>query len=610
MKKIVYKQLFIFIFMLGFIILSTHEVQAKITIKSITYDTKTVCSHSWVKTRVTKNPTCTSTGTALYTCSRCRKTKTQSLPSLGHNYQTKSSTASTCTTYGYRLLRCSRCGSQKTESLSLKNHNYTAQKAESKYLKSIATCNSPAVYYKSCTMCGKKGSSTFTYGQKLSHVYKISQSQIIAQATCHSKGCRLNTCILCGKKVSEEIAMLSHKYTRTAKNEYLKSIATCSSPAIYYTSCSLCGKKGTSTFTYGDALGHNYQTKSSRNSTCTQNGYKIIVCSNCGLIKSEALPLSEHAYSQKVDPIYLVSEASCTSPAIYYESCTMCGEIGDSTFTYGDTIEHNYIDETKISATLTKDGRVIRTCLNCGDTIVETLNSFANYLKSKNIPINISGGYSTSSAFNSYSNGFYIAFSNGGASLKDAGSLTSRRGNLILVDAIPYVGNLSASETSKYYSDVPPNQTAENNGKVRTASQAASSTQYLLTEVGSKKDYIMVATTDTSQSTISITGQFFQQSIEYFASGEGSIQDVGSNLVSIEVTGSSIIPGNANATSTFYTVTYDNGHQLLLEIVSLDGVRHDQMRGSLGVNGENNYSGFIEDRIESFGDFNNSNEPS
>ena len=48
----------------------------------------------------------------------------------------------------------------------------------------------------------------------------------------------------------------------------------------------------------------------------------------------------EHAYTEQVtDAAFLASEASCLSPASYYYSC-ICGEKGDSTFSYGDKTEH------------------------------------------------------------------------------------------------------------------------------------------------------------------------------------------------------------------------------------------------------------------------------
>ncbi len=55
-----------------------------------------------------------------------------------------------------------------------------------------------------------------------------------------------------------------------------------------------------------------------------------VACSNC-----------EHVFEENVTDDYLYSEANCTSPAIYYKSCRLCGEKSKETFTDGD-IEHTY----------------------------------------------------------------------------------------------------------------------------------------------------------------------------------------------------------------------------------------------------------------------------
>ena len=55
---------------------------------------------------------------------------------------------------------CDTCDKKMTE------HDFTAEKAEEKYLKAAATCQSPAVYCKSCTICGAQGTETFEQGGK------------------------------------------------------------------------------------------------------------------------------------------------------------------------------------------------------------------------------------------------------------------------------------------------------------------------------------------------------------------------------------------------------------------------------------------------------------
>lgn len=64
----------------------------------------------------------------------------------------------------------SRYAVKKNDSgeLMLHQHSFTIQNTGDVYLKSSATCTSPAVYYKSCS-CGEKGTATFTSGVALGH---------------------------------------------------------------------------------------------------------------------------------------------------------------------------------------------------------------------------------------------------------------------------------------------------------------------------------------------------------------------------------------------------------------------------------------------------------
>ena len=73
----------------------------------------------------------------------------------------------THTTTGMKTYTCTVCNLTKTETLE-QTHTFDQMNPSSAFLKSQATCTSPAVYYKSCS-CGAKGTETFTYGNALGH---------------------------------------------------------------------------------------------------------------------------------------------------------------------------------------------------------------------------------------------------------------------------------------------------------------------------------------------------------------------------------------------------------------------------------------------------------
>ena len=247
-------------------------------------------------------------------------------------------------------------------------HQYQ-ELTDEKYLKSAATCTSPAIYYKSCSVCGATSTETFEYGEKAAHSYvqqhdaeqhwdECSVCHARANEAAHSGGTATCTakavCSVCHAEYGE---LAAHDYQELAEEKYLKSPATCTSPAIYYKSCSVCGTASEETFTYGTTIDHSYELKhdaekhwqecsvchtktneeahSGGTATCTAKA----VCSVCDAEYGE---LAAHNYQETVDEKYLKSAATCTSPAVYYKSCSVCGTASEETFTYGTTIDHSY----------------------------------------------------------------------------------------------------------------------------------------------------------------------------------------------------------------------------------------------------------------------------
>lgn len=87
------------------------------------------------------------------------------------------------------------------------------------------------------------------------------------------------------------------------------------------------------------ALGHT-KIEETKNATCTTSGKKTIKCSTCDeVILEEPITALGHNYTNKVSSIYKKSNATYTSPAIYYKSCSRCGTYGNGgTFTYGSPL--------------------------------------------------------------------------------------------------------------------------------------------------------------------------------------------------------------------------------------------------------------------------------
>ena len=67
--------------------------------------------HSWDGGKVTKAATCTTAGTKTYTCTRCKKTRTETIAAIGHKAVKDAAVAATCETAGKTEgSHCSVCG--------------------------------------------------------------------------------------------------------------------------------------------------------------------------------------------------------------------------------------------------------------------------------------------------------------------------------------------------------------------------------------------------------------------------------------------------------------------------------------------------------------------
>ena len=73
--------------------------------------TTAALGHSWDGGKVTKAATCTTAGTKTYTCTRCKKTRTETIAATGHKVVKDAAVAATCETTGKTEgSHCSVCG--------------------------------------------------------------------------------------------------------------------------------------------------------------------------------------------------------------------------------------------------------------------------------------------------------------------------------------------------------------------------------------------------------------------------------------------------------------------------------------------------------------------
>ena len=288
--------------------------------------TTAALGHSWDSGKVTKAATCTAAGTKTYTCTRCKKTRTETIAATGHkavkdaavaatcettgktegshcsvcNTVIKAQTttaalghswdggkvtkAATCTTAGTKTYTCTRCKKTRTETIAAAGHKAVKDAAVA------ATCETTGKTEGShCSVCGTVLKSQTTIAA-LSHSWD--GGKITKAATCTTAGTKTYTCTRCKKTRTETIAATGHKVVKDAA-----VAATCETAGKTEGShCSVCGtvlKAQTTTA----ALGHDYgEWKTIKAATYTEPGQAERVCRrNASHKEYRQLPILEKA---------------------------------------------------------------------------------------------------------------------------------------------------------------------------------------------------------------------------------------------------------------------------------------------------------------------------
>ena len=209
-------------------------------------------------------------------------------------------------------------------------------------------------HWKTCTVCGGEA-------ERLNH----------ADPDCD------HFCDTCG------IRMTEHDFTgELAITALLYKEANCLSPALYYKSCKICmlSSKGTAdeaTFAAGETNPDRHAEEPGDWQLDGDSHWRFYTCCHlevdrgahqggtadclapalCEVCQHPYGELGPHHFVDQVNEYRLKSAATCTSPAVYYQSCSTCGAQGTETFTNGEPLGHDYGAWTS-----NEDGTHTRTC--------------------------------------------------------------------------------------------------------------------------------------------------------------------------------------------------------------------------------------------------------
>nr|WP_136479258.1 dockerin type I domain-containing protein [Acetivibrio thermocellus]THJ78755.1 dockerin [Acetivibrio thermocellus] len=314
------------------------------------------CSHQFNGSyTVTKEPTCTTTGTKVGKCTKCGAiVSTVTIPALGHSYGSWTVTkAATCTTDGSQKRTCSRCKNVETQTIKATGHTFNGSYTVTKE----ATCTTTGTKVGKCTKCGATV-STVTI-PALGHSY--GSWTVTKAATCTTAGTEKRTCTRSGCTASETRSISATGHTFNGSYTVTKE-ATCTTAGTKVGKCTKCGT--TVSTVEIPALGHSYGSWTvTKAATCTTAGTEKRTCTRSGCTASETRSISAtgHTFNGSYTTI---KEPTCTTTGTKVGKCTKCGEVVSSVEI--KELGHDFGSwKTIKQATCTEKGLREGTCSRC-----------------------------------------------------------------------------------------------------------------------------------------------------------------------------------------------------------------------------------------------------
>lgn len=376
---------------------------------------------------VINGATCLEKGEKTVKCSRCDATTTVEIPATGHNYVATETVPATCTESGYILRACDNkdCEASYKELTSNPNGHTWKTTAESE---TEATCEADGVAVYKCQFCE---ATNEVITPKFGHSW--GEWSITKAPTATDEGEQTRTCIRGGCKETVAIPALGESATYTVKfvvngeviyTQTVNYLGSAAAPAIadkapdskYHYSfgwdrdfsrvtgdLTVNGVYTPVSHTYGEwvvdktadcrneglrhrecdcgyvqqetvaKLAHDFsEILEEKAATCTDNGYKVVVCKNCGDTETQTVKKLGHSMTY-----YQGYAATCDTDGVAsHYSCSRCGKDFEDragnkqlTTTVITKKYHTYIVVEGSAATCTNDGVTdYRYCTSCGYT--------------------------------------------------------------------------------------------------------------------------------------------------------------------------------------------------------------------------------------------------
>ncbi|MFQ9076731.1 MAG: leucine-rich repeat domain-containing protein, partial [Lachnospiraceae bacterium] len=259
--------------------------------------------------------TCNGKGIKTYTCTGCNATRTEEIPSTGHQHtELRNVKAATCAQEGYTGdAYCKDCNTKLTAGKVLPKTDHTWDSGK---ITTVATCSGKGIKTYTCTGCNATRTEEI-----MSTGHQHTELRNATVATCAQEGYTGDTyCKDCNTKLTS--GNVIPKTDHIWDSGKVTQNATCTAKGIKTFTCTVCKSTRIEEI---PATGHvNKITKFAKEASCKSEGYTgDIYCQDCGklLEEGQVIPKADHVWNKGE----ITTPATCTTKGIKTYSCASCG---------------------------------------------------------------------------------------------------------------------------------------------------------------------------------------------------------------------------------------------------------------------------------------------
>ncbi len=297
-----------------------------------------VCSHTWNRGTVTKQPSCSAVGTKEFTCTKCGQTKTEDVAKKPHTTVIDKAVAATCTATGLTEgSHCSVCKAviKAQQTVAKKSHTPITDKVVE------ATCTATGLTEGShCSVCKAVTKAQQTVAKK-PHT-PVTDPRV--EPTCTKAGKTEGShCSVCNVIITAQTNIPANGHTWSADYTY--------SDEQHWLTCDVCGSANTKS---GHVWDGGTETKSA---TEYEEGEILYHCTLCEQTKTEPITKLPHTHKW--------SDEWNKDKNYHWHECTECGAHE------ADTAHNWQYAETVNAPSCTEGGTSKYVCSECDEEKTE-----------------------------------------------------------------------------------------------------------------------------------------------------------------------------------------------------------------------------------------------